>query len=62
MALVIHHQVFQYDWYSQILNKNACAISVLRKLSPGMTYVLIVFNTTTGQIKTALGYTCRVCI
>ena len=33
------HKVFHYDCYSQVLNKNACAVSVLAKFGPGETYM-----------------------
>ena len=48
---LVIHQVFQYDCYSQVLYTNACALSVLRKHGPGVTYVT---NATSEQIKTGL--------
>ena len=45
------HKVFQYDCYSQVFNKNACKVSVLRKRGPGVTYVN---NATSEHIKAGL--------
>ena len=47
--LLVIHQVFQYDCYSQALNKNPCAVSFLRKIGPGY-----VSNATSEQIKPGL--------
>ena len=37
--VTVIHQVFQYVCYSQNLNKNACAVCVLRKLGVTYTYL-----------------------
>ena len=54
------YQMFQYERYYTLF-LNACAVSVLRKLGPGVTYVT---NATSGQIKagTALAHACEVCL
>ena len=48
---LVIHQLFLYDWYSQVLNKNECAVSVLGKLGTGVMYVV---NTMSEQIKAGL--------
>ena len=55
------YKLFQYDCYSQILNKSACAVSVLRKLGPCVTNVT---NATSEQINAnnALMRACEKCI
>ena len=48
---LVIYQEFQYNYYLLVLNKNACAISFLRKLGPGVTYVT---NATSKQTKHGL--------
>ena len=45
------HKLFQYDCYSQVFNKNACAASVLTTFGPGVTYAT---SATPEQIKAGL--------